>query len=121
MKISIYHNPRCSKSRGACTLLAERGIAPEVVEYLQTPPTPDELRALLKKLDLPAEAIVRKGEEAFKTHYAGKTLSEDEWIAALIAHPVLIERPIVVCGERAIIARPPEVLADWLAALPVKG
>ena len=121
MKISIYHNPRCSKSRGACTLLAERGITSEVVEYLQAPPTPDELRALLKKLDLPAEAIVRKGEEVFKTHYAGKTLSEDEWIAALIAHPVLIERPIVVCGERAIVARPPAVLADWLAALPAAG
>jgi len=121
MKLSIYHNPRCSKSRGACTLLAERGITPEVVEYLQIPPTSDELHALLKKLGMPAEAIVRKGEDVFKTHYAGKTLSEDEWIAALVAHPVLIERPIVICGEHAIVARPPEVLVAWLAALPVKA
>lgn len=118
MKFSIYHNPRCSKSRGACTVLAERGIAPEVFEYLQNPPTADELRALLKKLGLPAEAIVRKGEDAYKIHYAGKRLSEEEWIAALVAHPVLIERPIVICGEHAIVARPPEVLLAWLAALP---
>lgn len=112
--IRIYHNPRCSKSRGACTLLAERGLVPEVVEYLHTPPSADELRALLKKLGIPPEALVRKGEEVFKTHYAGKTLSEEEWIAALIAHPVLIERPIVVVGERAVVARPPEKVLELL-------
>ncbi|HRE18453.1 MAG TPA: arsenate reductase (glutaredoxin) [Rhodocyclaceae bacterium] len=116
--IRIYHNPRCSKSRGACTLLAERGLEAEVVEYLHTPPGVGELRDLLNKLGMPAEALVRKGEDVFKTHYAGKTLSEEEWIAALAAHPVLIERPIVVCGEHAILARPPESLAAWLAALP---
>lgn len=121
MTIRIYHNARCSKSRSACALLTENGIKPEVVDYLQTPPSADELRGLLQKLGLPAEAIVRKGEEVFKANYAGKALSEDEWIAALLAHPILIERPIVVCGEHAIVARPPEKLQAWLAALPAQA
>lgn len=104
----IYHNPRCSKSRSACALLAERGVDAEVVEYLKTPPTKEELRALLAKLGMKAEDLVRRGEEVFKRDYAGRTLDEEGWIEAMIAHPVLIERPIVVRGERAVVGRPPE-------------
>jgi arsenate reductase len=112
--LRVYHNPRCSKSRGACQILAERGIEAEVVEYLKTPPSRAELAELLKKLGLPAEALVRKGEATYKEHYAGRNLTEDEWLDALAAHPILIERPIAIKGERAVIARPPEKVLDIL-------
>ena len=110
----IYHNPRCSKSRGACALLAERGADVEVIEYLKTPPTREELRALLKLLGLRAADLVRRNEAVFKEQYAGRELDEDGWIDAMLAHPVLIERPIVVRGERAVIGRPPERVAELL-------
>lgn len=110
--VRIYHNNRCSKSRAACQLLAEKGIAAEIVDYLKTPPSADELRELLAKLGMSAEQLVRRGEAVFKAHYAGRSLSEDEWLAALVAHPILIERPIVVRGERAVLGRPPERVLD---------
>lgn len=112
--LRIYHNPRCSKSRGACQILAERGIQAEVLEYLKTPPNRAELAELVKKLGLPAEALVRKGEATYKEHYAGRTLTEDEWLDALALHPILIERPIAIRGTRAVIARPPEKILDLL-------
>jgi arsenate reductase len=112
--LRIYHNPRCSKSRGACQILAERGIQAEVLEYLKTPPSRAELAGLVKKLGLPAEALVRKGEAVYKEHYAGRTLSEDEWLDALARHPILIERPIAIRGPRAVIARPPEKILELL-------
>ncbi len=114
--IVIYHNARCSKSRAACELVAGRGIQAEIINYLQTPPSKADLIDLLKKLDLKAAELVRKGEDIFKTQYAGKTLTEDEWLEALIAHPILIERPIVVCGQRAVIGRPPENIEELLDA-----
>ena len=88
--------------------LKEQGVALEIVEYLKNPPGRDELAGLLKKLGLPAEAIVRTGEDIYKSDYKGRTLNEDEWLDALVAHPILIERPIVVRGARAVIGRPPE-------------
>jgi arsenate reductase (glutaredoxin) len=106
--IQIYHNPRCTKSRATLALLHDRGIEPEVIEYLQTPPTAARLREVVRKLGLKPEQLVRKAEEIYKTHYAGKTLSDAQWIDAMIAHPVLIERPIVVVGDKAAIGRPPE-------------
>lgn len=112
--LRIYHNPRCSKSRGACQILAERGIQAEVLEYLKTPPNRAELAELVKKLGRPAEALVRKGEATYKEHYAGRTLTEDEWLDALALHPILIERPIAIRGTRAVIARPPEKILDLL-------
>jgi arsenate reductase len=78
------------------------------VEYLKTPPTKAELKQLLKQLDIPAEALIRKGEAEFKENFKGKSLSEDEWIDAMIAHPKLIERPIVTNGKKAVLGRPPE-------------
>lgn len=112
--LRVYHNARCSKSRTACQLLEERGLSFEVVEYLKTPPSRDELVAVLKKLGMGAEGIVRKGEAIYKAEFEGRTLSEAEWLDALVAHPILIERPIVVRGERAVIGRPPERVLELL-------
>jgi arsenate reductase len=112
--VRIYHNPRCSKSRSACAILAENGIAAEVVEYLKTPPDRATLTALLAKLGLRAEELVRKNESIVKTEYAGRTMSDEDWLEAMLAHPVLIERPIVVVGERAVVARPPERVLELL-------
>ena len=112
--LRIYHNPRCSKSRGACQILADKGIQAEIVDYLKNPPSRAELAELVRKLGLPAQALVRKGEAVFKEHYAGKALTEDDFLDALAAHPILIERPVVIKGDRALIARPPEKLLELL-------
>lgn len=106
--IRIYYNPRCSKCRAALALIEERGYNAEVVEYLKTPPSKEELRSLLKKLGMQPVEIVRKGEDIFKEQYAHRTLSAEEWLDALVTHPILIERPIVVRGNKAVVARPPE-------------
>ena len=112
--IVIYHNTRCLKSRSACELIAAHGLQAEIIDYLQTPPSKETLRSLLKMLGMKAEELVRKGETVFKTQYAGKTLNEEEWLDALIAHPILIERPIVVRGQRAVIGRPTERVEELL-------
>ena len=112
--VIIYHNARCSKSRAACQLIAERGVPATVINYLDTPPSRDELRALLAKLGMAAADLVRRSEPAYQDLYAGRTLSEDEWIMALATHPILIERPIVVCGQRAVVGRPPEKALELL-------
>ncbi|MCC7547108.1 MAG: arsenate reductase (glutaredoxin) [Burkholderiales bacterium] len=112
--IAIYHNPRCSKSRTALELLRERGIEPRVIEYLKTPPSREQLRELLGKLGLRAEQLVRRGEDVFKTRFAGRGLSEAEWLDAMASHPILIERPVVVRGNRAVIGRPPEKVLELL-------
>ena len=113
--VTIYHNARCSKSRAACELLAASGVETTVINYLETPPDKETLRELLRKLDMRADELVRRGEAVFKEHYAGRTLSEEAWLEALVAHPILIERPIVVRGERAVLGRPPEKVAELLA------
>jgi arsenate reductase len=105
--VTIYHNPRCTKSREALNLLQEGKEEIKVIEYLKTPPTKQELEKLLSQLGIPAEELVRKGEELYKEKYKGKKISNDEWIKILAANPVLIERPIVIKGNKAIIGRPP--------------
>ena len=105
--VTIYHNPRCSKSREALALLHGRGLTPRIVKYLDTPPTAAELAAIVGKLGIRPEQLVRKGEAIFKSKYAGRTLTDSEWIAAMVDDPILIERPIVVTGTRALIGRPP--------------
>jgi arsenate reductase len=112
--IVIYHNPRCGKSRAALDLLRERGVEPRVIEYLKTPPTREELLSVVEKLGGPAEQLVRKGEDVFKTQFAGRKLSEAQWLDAMAAHPILIERPVIVRGTRAVIGRPPEKALDLL-------
>jgi arsenate reductase len=113
--IRIYHNPRCSKSRAACTLLAEAGVQHEIIEYLKHPPSRDELATLANMLGIRAGELVRRGEAVFKEKYTGIAADDDaRWLDALAADPILIERPIVVAGKRALVARPPERLRELL-------
>lgn len=112
--VRIYHNARCSKSRSACALLQENGVELQIVEYLKQPPGRDELAEIVRKLGVPVESIVRKGEEVYKTDYQGSDLTEGEWLDALVRHPILIERPIAVRGARAVIGRPPENVLSLL-------
>ncbi|WP_422364620.1 arsenate reductase (glutaredoxin) [Pyruvatibacter mobilis] len=115
MSVRIYHNPRCSKSRATLALLEENGHAPEVVEYLKTPPTEDELRQVLAALGLGPRDVIRTGEAAYKDNkLSDENLSDDQLIAAMVANPILIERPIVVSGGKAKIGRPPEGVLDIL-------
>ncbi|MBL8408462.1 MAG: arsenate reductase family protein [Candidatus Accumulibacter sp.] len=95
-------------------MIAEKGVDAEIVDYLKTPPSHEELRELLRKLGMRPSELVRRGEAVFKEHYAGRSLSDDEWLEALLTHPILIERPIVVCGDRAVLGRPPEKVLDLL-------
>ncbi len=111
---TIYHNPRCSKSRTTLALLEERGIEPTIVEYLKNPPTAAELTAIVEKLGIKPQDLVRKGEDVYREKYAGKSLTDAQWIAAMVKDPVLIERPIVIRGKRAVIGRPPEAIAALL-------
>jgi len=106
--LTIYHNPKCSKSREALALIEARGVAPRIVRYLEVPPSAAELAAIVRKLGIRPEQLVRKGEDVFKAKYAGRTLDDDAWIEAMVNDPILIERPIVVKGPRAVIGRPPE-------------
>jgi len=113
--LMLYHNPRCSKSRGALELLESRGLQPKIMRYLETPPSPAELEALLGKLGIPARQLLRTGEEEYRTlNLADPTLSESRLIEAMAAHPRLIERPILVTGNRAVIGRPPEKILELL-------
>lgn len=112
--ITIWHNNRCGKSRGALDILREKGIEPHVVKYLETPPTAAEIRSVLKKAGIKAHDLIRTGEAEYKELYKGKNLSEEEWIQAMIEHPILIERPVVINGDKAVIARPPEKVLEIL-------
>ena len=113
--VKIYHNPRCSKSRQTLSLLKERGIEPEIVEYLKDPPSADELKDVLKKLGLSALDVMRTGEAVYKElGLKDSDLSEDALISAMVKNPILIERPVVICGNRAAIGRPPEKVLDIL-------
>ncbi len=106
--MKIYHNPRCRKSRETLDILTNKGIEPEVVLYLETPPSKRELKEILSKLGISAFDLVRKTEAIYKENYKGKDLTEAKWIEAMIKYPKLIERPIVVKGKKAVIGRPPE-------------
>jgi len=112
--MKIYHNPRCSKSRQTLQIIKDAGAEVEIIEYLNEVPTQDELAAILIKLDMNAEDILRKGEDVFKQNYKGKTFSNDEWIKIMIENPKLIERPIVIKGNKAVLGRPPENVNKFL-------
>lgn len=116
----IYHNPRCGKSRATLALLRDNGIEPEIVEYLKQPPSAAELKSILAALGMKPEQLVRRGEDVFKTTYAGKTLTDAQWIDALVKHPILIERPIVISGQRAVLGRPPENVFELIKSSPAK-
>jgi arsenate reductase len=113
--VSIYHNPRCSKSRQTLALLEERGIKPDVVLYLETPPSVEVLADILKKLGMSPRQLLRKGEDAYKENNLSDTgLSDQQLIEAMVAHPKLIERPIVINGDKARLGRPPEQVLEIL-------
>jgi arsenate reductase len=113
MPVTIYHNPRCGKSRQTLALLHEKGIQPEIIEYLKTPYTAAQLKTLLGQLGLPAKAIVRK-KEAAEAGVDPAKLSEDQLIAAMAKNPIIVERPIVVSGGKAALGRPPEAVLKVL-------
>ena len=106
--VTIYHNPRCNTSRTTLELIRKKGIEPKVVEYLKTPPSEAELSAIVRKLGIKPLELVRRNEKIFKDQYAGQNRGDKEWIKAMIEHPILMQRPIVVRGEAAVIGRPPE-------------
>lgn len=116
MNITIYHNPRCSKSRQTLALLEENGHEPTVIEYLKTPPSEKELKDILKMLGLSARELMRVKEAEYKDNgFNDDSLSEKELITAMLEFPKLIERPIVVANKKAAIGRPPESVLDILS------
>lgn len=113
--LTLYHNPRCSKSRGALELLEARGMTPTVVRYLETPLSAAQIKALLGKLGISARQLLRSGEDEYKTlNLADASLSEQHLIDAIAAHPKLMERPILEVGDKAVIGRPPENVLELL-------
>lgn len=111
----VFHNPRCSKSRQTLALLEERGINPEIIRYLETPPSADEVALIIQKLGCSARDIMRTKEDLYKElGLNNNAFSEEELIAAMVAHPKLIERPIVLHAGKAAMGRPPESVFDIL-------
>lgn len=114
-EVTLYHNPRCSKSRQTLALLEDRGIEPEIIEYLETPPDAATIAGLLGKLGIRAIELIRRGEAPFaELGLAGKEGDDAALVEAMVSHPVLIQRPIVTSGEQARIGRPPEAVLDIL-------
>ena len=115
MSVVIWHNPRCSKSRQTLELVREKAGEPEIMEYLKTPPTAEALRAVLDQLGLEPRELMRKKEPEYKEHnLADPALTREQLIAAMVAFPRLIERPIVLSGGKAALGRPPEKALDIL-------
>ena len=115
MSVVLYHNPRCSKSRQALQLLREQGAEPSIVEYLKSPPSAEELGRILELLGLEPRELMRRKEAAYRELHLDRTeLSRAELIAAMVEHPILIERPIAVAGNKAALGRPPVQVLDVL-------
>ncbi len=115
MSVTIYHNPRCSKSRQTLALLEENGIEPEIVAYLENPPDAAELKRVLGLLGMKPRDLMRKNEAAYKeNNLDDPSLDDDALIAALVENPILIERPVVVAGGKARLGRPPEQVLEIL-------
>lgn len=113
MSVKIFHNPRCSKSQQTLALLQENKIEPDVVEYLNSPPSKEELLEVLKLLNIPIRELIRTGEAAYKeNNLANKELSDDQLLDIMVANPILIQRPIVIKNGRAVIGRPPENILE---------
>lgn len=112
--IQVYHNNRCGKSREAIKIVEASGKEFEIIKYLENPPTYDELELLLKKLNYQPLDLVRQKESIWTERFKGKKLSNEEIIKALVENPILIERPIIILKDKAIVARPPEKLNDFI-------
>jgi arsenate reductase len=114
-QFTIYHNPRCSKSRQTLQLLEEKGIEPEVILYLEQTPSVNELGDLLGKLGIGVRDLMRKKEDAYKeNNLADDSLSDEQLLTVMVANPKLIERPIVVSGKKAVLGRPPENVLELI-------
>lgn len=115
MPVTLYHNPRCSKSREALALLRERSVEPEIIDYLKTPPDADALTRILERLGMEPRALMRTKEPEYRSlGLDDPGLSREQLVAALVAHPKLIERPIAIQGDRAALGRPPEQVLSVL-------
>ena len=113
-KVTIWHNPRCSKSRNSMTLLEEKGVDAEVVKYLDTPPTKEELKTLLSQLGMSARELMRTSEAVYKELGLKEVEDEEKLIGAIVENPKLIERPIVIKDGKAVIGRPIENVVELL-------
>ncbi|MBK8817146.1 MAG: arsenate reductase (glutaredoxin) [Methylococcaceae bacterium] len=115
MPVKIYHNPRCTKSRQTLQLLKDRGVEPEIIEYLKTPPSVEELTVILNKLGMQPRDLIRKQEAEYKSNgLDNKEVDNDCILRVMVENPILIERPIVVTDTKAVIGRPPENVLDLL-------
>ena len=112
--VTIWHNPRCSKSRAALAILEENGVTPTEVKYLETPPSKNDIVTVLEALATEARDIVRKGEAVYKALNLSAESTNEEILNALVENPILIERPIIISGDRAVIGRPPENVKSLL-------
>ena len=112
--MKIYHNPKCGKSRQTLALIQDSSKPVEIIEYLKNPPTENELRQILALLKIKPKELIRQKEEIFVRYYKDKTFNDEEWIKIMVENPILIERPIVVDGKKAIIGRPPERVRELL-------
>lgn len=112
--MEIYHNPRCSTSRKTLAILEESGKDFTIRRYLEDSPSAEELQELVAKLEGGPRALIREKETIFKENYKGKELTDEEWIQAMVDHPRLIERPVVIAGDKAVIGRPPENVRELL-------
>lgn len=115
MTVTILHNPRCSKSRATLNMLRGKDIEPKIIDYIENPPTAEEFREILAKLDLSPRDLLRRGEKIYKQLELSDTaLSDTALITAMVGNPILIERPIVVNGDKAALGRPPENVLEIL-------
>jgi arsenate reductase (glutaredoxin) len=114
MKVTIYHNAQCSKSREGMCVLGELGETVEIVEYTKNPLTEDELTELVRKLGIKPKELVRTNEDVYREKYAHRKIYGKEWIRIMARHPELIQRPIVVKGDKAIIGRPPSLILSLI-------
>ena len=112
--MKIYHNPSCSKSACALDFLKEKGVEFEVVDYLKNPPTREEFKRMLMRLNMTPTELIRKGEKIYKEKLDGKNFTDEEWITIMLENPVLIERPIVEKGYKAVVARPVDAILDLI-------
>lgn len=113
MSTTIYHNPKCSKSRQTLALLEEQGIKPDIIEYLKNPPSAEKLKEILSLLAISPRDLMRKKEDEYK-ELADPELSDEDLIGLMVKHPILIERPIVLANGKAALGRPPEQVLNIL-------
>jgi arsenate reductase len=116
-KCILFHNPRCGKSRTALSAIQQTTAKVEVVEYLQENPTKDQLNKIIQKIGCNPHDLIRTKEKVYQENFKGKTFSEEEWLEIMVKHPILIERPIAIFDNKAIIVRTPEAITEMLSCI----